>query len=138
MINISQTIEAEPLSEIFSRATENIFAGHGFYVTFAGMMAVFLGLLVLWIFINAFKKFATIQAQGFKKPKKSEPLVDKSLSPISMVGKSDLPRLAAIIAATCAYCEEFEEDHIETLKLRDIDQEISPWAVVAREQMLRK
>lgn len=138
MIHISHTVEVQPLSELLNKATENIFAGHGFYVTFAGMMAVFLGLLVLWAFINGFKKFAEFQAKGFTKPKKPEPLVDESLSPISMVGSRDLAQLAAVIAATCAYCEEFEEDHIETLKLKEIDQEISPWSVVAREQMLRK
>ncbi len=115
----------------------NVTAAKGLQLTMVGMITVFIGLIVIWGMVVLNRKVIS----GFEKiSRKGEEVntPDKSLSPIAMVADTDNEELAAIIAVTCAYCEEFEDDHMEILRLQNIEHEVSPWVVLAREQMMRK
>lgn len=116
---------------------ESVMNAGGFQMALTGMSTVFVGLVVIWGMITLNRKIVyKIENRGKKKEEKQTP--DASLSPMAMTGGKTLEELVAIIGATCAYCEEFEEDHMVTLQLQNIAQEVSPWAIVAREQMMRK
>jgi len=109
----------------------------GFQMAVTGMSTVFIGLVVIWGMVNLNRKLVQrMENRGKKKDVKQVP--DASLSPMAMAGLQNLEEIAAIIGATCAVCEEFEEDHMDTLHLQNIAHEVSPWAIVAREQMMRK
>lgn len=135
-MHIIYTIGWKPFTQILNEGLKRIEVAHGFYITFAGMLAVFLGLVVLWFSVFFFRKLVSSTIQKETKPKTME--IDSTLSLISMTQTGEDVKLAAIIAATLAYYEEFEEDPVRILPLKDMDQEMSPWVVVAREQMLRK
>lgn len=116
---------------------ESVTNAGGFQMAITGMSTVFTGLVVIWAMVILNRKLVNkIENRGKKKDKKQIP--DPSLSPMAAAGVRNLEELAAIIGATYAYCEEFEEDHMETLHLQNIEHEVSPWVIVAREQMMRK
>ncbi len=129
--NILHTLGTGPFPEGLKRIEQ----AHGFYITFAGMLAVFVGLVILWMSALLFRKLVTAPIQR-KEKKKVE--IDSSLSPIAMVQDKDEEKTAALIGALIAYYEEYEMDPVKTLPLKHISQEMSPWVMVAREQMLRK
>jgi len=116
---------------------ESVAKAGGFQMALTGMSTVFIGLVVIWGMITLNRKIVyKIENRGKKKEEVQTP--DASLSPMTMTGDNNLEELAAIIGASCAYCEEFDEDQMDTLHLQNIAHEVSPWAIVAREQMLRK
>ena len=126
-------LQPEP---IISFSMDNIFNAGGFILAINGMMTVFIGLIVIWGIVNLNRVIVhRLQHKRTRKKEVNEP--DKSLSPMSMINDDNLEQIAVMIATTYAYSEAFEDDHMEILNLKHFEQEISPWVVVAREQMMR-
>jgi len=110
---------------------ERINSGHGFLVTAIGLIAVFLGLLVLWGVTSSLKFFiekisrqsnlTNIQSRNFEESDLSEESIDKEV----------------IAAITIALHYELEDTQSK-LTLRHHEQDMSPWVVASRPTTMRR
>jgi hypothetical protein len=110
---------------------DRINSGHGFLVTAIGLIAVFLGLLVLWGITSGLQFFiekisrqsglTNIQSRNFEESEVSEESIDKEI----------------IAAITIALHYELD-DAPSKLTLRHHEQDMSPWVVASRPTTMRR
>lgn len=124
-----------PLGKTLENGWHNVTNAHGLYITFIGMLAVFIGLIIIWSSVVVFRKLTSIRPRDAKIQTK---VIDESLSPFFTGENRTDEELAAVLAALMAYYEEYELDPVQMLPLQTMDKSMSPWVVVAREQMMRK
>ena len=99
---------------------DRINSGHGILVTLIGVIAVFIGLIILWGVTSNFQKIVR-KIEG-KTEQESE--MDNSAE------------IALAIGVAISY--ELEEDEVSVITLRHIEQEMSPWVVASRPVSMRR
>ena len=112
-------------------ALERIKESHGLLITFIGLIAVFLGLLVLWTITTSMR----ILIEKLDSRKQASEL---RLSPETASGEipERLEENEIIAAITVALHLELEEEPSK-LTLRHMEQDMSPWVVASRPATMR-
>ncbi len=112
---------------------DRIQTGNGFLITVIGLLAVFSGLLLLWaITANLPNLINTLQTSPKKAIKKIE---QKEKEGQTWLQKE--PENIAV-AIGVALCCELEEEEISVITLRNIEQDMSPWVMAARQSTMRQ
>jgi hypothetical protein len=116
-----------PIDDLLDRIRE----GHGFLITAIGLLAVFTGLLILWVITTALKYLIerVFQKKGLTNLKNQK------------VSEKELPDAITeeeiIAAITVALFFELEEPPSK-LTLRHHEQDMSPWVVASRPATMRR
>ena len=112
-------------------ALDRIKESHGLLITFIGLIAVFLGLLVLWTITTSMR----ILIEKLDSRKQASEL---RLSPETASGEipERLEENEIIAAITVALHLELEEEPSK-LTLRHMEQDMSPWVVASRPATMR-
>lgn len=120
-----------PLLNVWETIVTRIQNGHGMLVTVIGLVAVFSGLVILWMVTANLPRFISWMEGGKKRAsgetKPHPPGVEKE--------EQTMDEVAAVIAV--ALCCELEEEEISVITLRHIEQEMSPWVVASRPTTMR-
>lgn len=117
----------------FDSIVDRINSGHGILVTFIGLIAVFIGLVILWGVTSNFQKLVQkIEGKTGSNKATSENL--KTMDQESEMDNSS--EIALAIGVAISY--ELEEDEVSVITLRHIEQEMSPWVVASRPVSMRR
>ncbi len=105
---------------------------HGFLFTVIGLLAVFLGLVVLWLMTANLQQvipwFENVTG------KKTVTAADLTAE----IERSEIPVEEIMAAIGVALYLELKEEELAILTLRHIEQEMSPWVVVSRPATMRQ
>jgi len=120
------------LLNVWEAIVTRIQNGHGILITVIGLVAVFSGLVILWmVTANLPRLISLIEGEkrsAGKEKKPLHPLADKSEEKV-------MEEVAVAIAVTL--CCELEEEEISVITLRHIEHEMSPWVVASRPTTMR-
>jgi len=112
---------------------DRINSGHGILVTLIGVIAVFIGLIILWGVTSNFQKIVR-KIEGKTQSKRT---ANDNIE--IMEQESEMDNSAEIaLAIGVAISYELEEDEVSVITLRHIEQEMSPWVVASRPVSMRR
>lgn len=112
---------------------DRINSGHGILVTLIGLIAVFIGLIILWGVTSNFQKLVR-KIEGKSQSKRT---ANENIE--LMEQESEMDNSAEIaLAIGVAISYELEEDEVSVITLRHIEQEMSPWVVASRPVSMRR
>lgn len=112
---------------------DRINSGHGILVTLIGLIAVFIGLIILWGVTSNFQKLVR-KIEGKSQSKRTANEAIELTEQESEMDNS--AEIALAIGVAISY--ELEEDEVSVITLRHIEQEMSPWVVASRPVSMRR
>jgi hypothetical protein len=115
-------------SEILKRLNN----GHGLLVTVIGLLAVFVGLVILWLVTANLQRILKL----FERLTSQRTVATSDLT--AEIERSDIPIEEIMAAIGVALYLELEEEELSVLTLRHIEQEMSPWVVASRPSTMRQ
>ena len=112
---------------------DRISSGHGILVTLIGVIAVFIGLIILWGVTSNFQKIVR-KIEGKTQSKRT---ANDNIEITEQESEMDnSAEIALAIGVAISY--ELEEDEVSVITLRHIEQEMSPWVVASRPVSMRR
>lgn len=117
---------------IFETIISRINNGHGILITLIGLLAVFCGLIVLWVVTSNFHRLIKKIEVKSNKETSIKPYSNRKSTEIE---REDLEEIATAIGV--ALCYELEEEEMSVITLRHIEQEMSPWIVASKPTTMR-
>jgi Na+-transporting methylmalonyl-CoA/oxaloacetate decarboxylase gamma subunit len=112
---------------------DRISSGHGILVTLIGVIAVFIGLIILWGVTSNFQKIVR-KIEGKTQSKRT---ANDNIEIREQESEMDnSAEIALAIGVAISY--ELEEDEVSVITLRHIEQEMSPWVVASRPVSMRR
>jgi len=112
---------------------DRINSGHGILVTLIGVIAVFIGLIILWGVTSNFQKIV----RKIEGKTQSKGIANDNIEIREQESEMDnSAEIALAIGVAISY--ELEEDEVSVITLRHIEQEMSPWVVASRPVSMRR
>ena len=112
---------------------DRINSGHGILVTLIGVIAVFIGLIILWGVTSNFQKIVR-KIEGKTQSKRT---ANDNIEIREQESEMDnSAEIALAIGVAISY--ELEESEVSVITLRHIEQEMSPWVVASRPVSMRR
>jgi Na+-transporting methylmalonyl-CoA/oxaloacetate decarboxylase gamma subunit len=112
---------------------DRISSGHGILVTLIGVIAVFIGLIILWGVTSNFQKIV----RKIERKTQSKGTANDNIEIREQESEMDnSAEIALAIGVAISY--ELEEDEVSVITLRHIEQEMSPWVVASRPVSMRR
>ena len=112
---------------------DRINSGHGILVTLIGVIAVFIGLIILWGVTSNFQKIV----RKIEGKTQSKGIADDNIEIREQESEIDnSAEIALAIGVAISY--ELEESEVSVITLRHIEQEMSPWVVASRPVSMRR
>ena len=112
---------------------DRISSGHGILVTLIGVIAVFIGLIILWGVTSNFQKIV----RKIEGKTQSKGIANDNIEIREQESEMDnSAEIALAIGVAISY--ELEEDEVSVITLRHIEQEMSPWVVASRPVSMRR
>ncbi|MEJ2537692.1 MAG: OadG family protein [Calditrichia bacterium] len=112
---------------------DRISSGHGILVTLIGVIAVFIGLIILWGVTSNFQKIV----RKIEGKTQSKGIANDNIEIREQESEMDnSAEIALAIGVAISY--ELEESEVSVITLRHIEQEMSPWVVASRPVSMRR
>ena len=112
---------------------DRINSGHGILVTLIGVIAVFIGLIILWGVTSNFQKIV----RKIEGKTQSKGIANDNIEIREQESEMDnSAEIALAIGVAISY--ELEESEVSVITLRHIEQEMSPWVVASRPVSMRR
>lgn len=115
-------------SEIFERLNN----GYGLLITIIRLLAVFAGLVILWLVTANLQRIL----KWSQKLTGQKTLITSDFT--AEIGRSEIPIEEIMVAIDIALYLELEEEELSILTLRHNEQEISPWVVDSLPSTMRQ